>query len=850
MLSVKRVCDKVRAFLRNVYIRETFFIVILVVACLFSGTNALKKLGGTASEYYNRAFDYSIAIMLLDGKGMVSAANADAPALQQFLQHTTATLNLDELPDDLATQPPDALQEVRAYLLVVIAAVWRVFGISWENLDLVSLLFHVLTVLAMYGLFRLILPRWLSALLAFVSITNTVLVSGMADLRDYSKTPFMVAIMALLGLALLKRHRRLHYLLLAAALGVLTGIGLGFRQDFIICVPATIAVLLLFTRVEAGLAIRQRVFALVVYAVALVLTSLPVPWLYVEGGSEYPHNVVMGMTTLSDETMGVRPSSYERLALPYDLYVHIVPRYFYFRNIGPLTGELRDPASMTPEKNFIWSMARAFPADAITRGFASTLTLIRGGVTMDILPVSIVALAGCAAALLYCLSRSLAMAWGFTFLVLYFGGYPSLQFTVRHLYHYTPVAYWFGAITLYGGGRLLWRRWRRKTPMEACTAEATKDWSIIRRRIYLYVGSIVLLGLVPFAALIALQNRAMGHTIEQLDSVKLAPLTATSEVREGVVHKRLTKALPGKYGEGGTYGWRGNYLMASFEGVTRDTALWIRYTSAFAIADFSCPVRVMVKDLGGEAFDVRYFFPVYEFSSFAGDRPMWGQFTGIVMRSELAQHFRGLYRVVNAFDLKHWLNISLPSNPDAYISRQSVGWEIDSTGDYDYLRGEDNPYFRLFEMSHTLSGSLEEREKEIREELAFWPQSPHLLFRLGYNLAEQGKTEDAREIFLEAIRRRPGFEPAYSALLHLDGPEAPIEPFIALMQTLAAKFPDKCAPHLFMGRAYESKEDWASALREYETAVRINPGHALAQYSVGQMQGRLGHGPAPNGATP
>ena len=820
-------------------LREALFIVLVGLAAFHYGSNALRTSGGAVHQFFNGGFDYSIAIMVLDGRGMVSAANADVPALRAFLNQETPTLDLDALPAEIATEAPNDLQQVRAYLLLVIAAVWWLFGISWQNLDLVVLVFHVFAALSAYALFRVTFPRWLSALLASVTMVHPLILLDMADIRDYSKTPFFLLFLALLGFALLRRHRPRPYLLTAIALGLVTGVALGFRQDFIVCIPAAFIVLALFTRLEGGRALPWRALAVMAYSITAVVTALPVPWLYVDNGSEFPHNVVMGTATVCDDSMGVRPASYERLPTNDFLYVHIVPRYFYFRNVSHKTGETPNAISLVHEKAYIASLARYFPADAVTRGLASTSALLRGQMGLSygwpVLPIFI----ACGAVLLFSLSRSLALGLGLVFLVLYFGGYPSLQFMSRHLYYYAFVPWWFSAAALYGGAMLVWR-WVRgltgQAPVETSAWPAPRK---VLQRLAIFAVLLIVLGGVPYAALLALQTHQVAKLVDQLDQTEIAPLETSREERSGVVLMRTQETLPDMHAEGGSYGWRGNYLMAAFEGLTSSTALWIQYTTGNGLGDFSCPVRLTVKGGAKASFDLHYFFPVYEFPFIDGPQPMGGEFIGIAMRTELAGHFKGLYRVTNDFDLTHWLSFAVPSNGEAFIPFQSVGAPRPPTGDYAFLAGESNPYGMLYRRLSTFSNSPPERETEIRAELTAWPNSEQLWYRLGATLAEQGKSLEAEAACLRSIQAHPGFEPPYATLLHLHEAAQTLPSFADRMNALAAEYPSHCEPYVYLGRAEEAREQWAAAREAYQKAVELEPTHSFARQRLTAMEERL-----------
>ena len=68
------------------------------------------------------------------------------------------------------------------------------------------------------------------------------------------------------------------------------------------------------------------------------------------------------------------------------------------------------------------------------------------------------------------------------------------------------------------------------------------------------------------------------------------------------------------------------------------------------------------------------------------------------------------------------------------------------------------------------SGDLDRAERAVRELVRRAPDRALLHFNLGVLLEQQGRVEEAREAWKEALRLDPGFEPARSRLLQREGP--------------------------------------------------------------------------------
>ena len=70
--------------------------------------------------------------------------------------------------------------------------------------------------------------------------------SYLAHLRDYSKAPFVLALVLFAARLVRGPLTFRHAALLAAGAGVLNGVAMGFRNDLLVAVPAFVGLLLVF----------------------------------------------------------------------------------------------------------------------------------------------------------------------------------------------------------------------------------------------------------------------------------------------------------------------------------------------------------------------------------------------------------------------------------------------------------------------------------------------------------------------------------------------------------------------------------------------------------------------------
>src|SRR5262249_1473663 len=203
------------------------------------------------------------AIAFACGLGYVDPGYEPTPAVAAFLDKKIDSLDCKELPADLPTQPPNFTQKLYRYMTMSAALVWRIAGVSWTNLSVLFGVLYGLSALAVYGLFRLASGWPLALAGSAMMITSPLQLRYLPQLRDYAKAPFMLTLMLLLGLLVLRPFTVRRTLLMAAAYGVVMGVGLGFRNDLLINLLPFFLTLMFFLPVPLGSRLRTKLAAAV-----------------------------------------------------------------------------------------------------------------------------------------------------------------------------------------------------------------------------------------------------------------------------------------------------------------------------------------------------------------------------------------------------------------------------------------------------------------------------------------------------------------------------------------------------------------------------------------------------------
>ena len=217
------------------------------------------------------------AVFFAAGHGLSTADVDQVPGLNEFIYGEADSFDIGNIPDDLELKPINSPVVVsHYYYLWLVGWIWRVFGVSLDSLVLLSVLLRALCAGLLYGLFRVSLGRFSSIVgVLFVGCSPAMLHTGMS-IRDFSKTPFLFTVFLILTVLVTRSLSRKHVLLLSSLLGLVVGIGMGFRQDLLICVPPVLATLLFFAQIQGENRVLIRGVAVTVLCIFFSLASYPI----------------------------------------------------------------------------------------------------------------------------------------------------------------------------------------------------------------------------------------------------------------------------------------------------------------------------------------------------------------------------------------------------------------------------------------------------------------------------------------------------------------------------------------------------------------------------------------------
>ena len=413
--------------------------------------------------------EFGPAVMMACGHGYVNPDTTTAPGLETFLHLGRDTFSCTDLAA-VKTAPISSMQRAFRYLISTVGWTWRIEGhVAWSALTPLYALLYGITVLLAFAIFRQGMGSIGAGLCAFAIAISTLHLNNLPHLRDYAKAPF-VLVLALIAIRLVVpafTARRTLWLALMA--GLLTGVGVGFRNDLLVAIPAFVAVFAAFLPIDWREKMTVRAMAIAIYAGGVMLAMYPMWSTYTTGGgNSTQHLVLLGLTPAFSHDLGVDNSRLYEWGFEYrdELALAMIDSYAD-RRLGEHTFlKMYGPDYDRAGSRYLTDMATAFPADLLARVYASAVGVM--GLPHSTTTSALMAPAFAPAPMqrVYAarewLLRKLTPYWPWTFaitffvlsmanirlgvfaalFIIYVSGYPALQFQERHFFHLEFVG-WF-----------------------------------------------------------------------------------------------------------------------------------------------------------------------------------------------------------------------------------------------------------------------------------------------------------------------------------------------------------------------------------------------------------------------
>jgi len=134
-------------------------------------------------------------------------------------------------------------EEAPIYLSMIYGTIWKIFGVQWQVTYYVISIMGALIFLVIYWCARAFVPSLLAAVAGFSFLCGPIMLANLLDPRDSMKIPFVLATAAVLVGRATRPRRPGRFVLFACGVGLLIGVGYGFRPDLLaFLAPAAVVI--------------------------------------------------------------------------------------------------------------------------------------------------------------------------------------------------------------------------------------------------------------------------------------------------------------------------------------------------------------------------------------------------------------------------------------------------------------------------------------------------------------------------------------------------------------------------------------------------------------------------------
>lgn len=566
--------------------------------------------------FYQRQF--SPAVMQACGRGFYDIKpQLGAEGLGAFLRTERSDMACSDLPPDLVVSEPNTFQKVHRYLFATVAAIWAVFGVSWGGLIYLNAALFSLTLILCYRLSRLVLGSLVAWIPVVLFARSHLHLDLLPHLRDYAKAPFMLGVLWLTVLLVLSKTSD-GRLKLAAALGLLAGVGMGFRMDILLMVPFVLTSVLLFSNISWSLpGMLQRIRILGLFGLVFFVAGAPI-LSQLGQGSNTLHVILLGLAPEFDDGLGLLPTAaYDLLERYDDTFLNSLLSLWNDPD-GALLG-LATHDYEAAGQQYLLRLVGIFPADFLLRTLSATLAIMFYGipeVLRERMPVGWLSSLLVALPFLLCFvwacARSVRIGLFLLFATAYLFGSTVLQFSSRHWFYLQAAAFVFFVFASWLTLKIspvLWGQVRLAIRHRSLKAVELKP-------VWIAVTAVFALVIIFWTGFSLLRDYQVRHGNQILKEYQRLPVAGAPVIKEA-------DALGVKYRVDLRHGDRigadesvkknsflGAYLVAEFDPVRcsrKDVHFIVGYQSNAPYYDYS---RAVTLDLIGRT---KYYFSVFDF---------------------------------------------------------------------------------------------------------------------------------------------------------------------------------------------------------------------------------------------
>ncbi len=143
-------------------------------------------------------------------------------------------------------------------------------------------------------------------------------------------------------------------------------------------------------------------------------------------------------------------------------------------------------------------------------------------------------------------------------------------------------------------------------------------------------------------------------------------------------------------------------------------------------------------------------------------------------------------------------------------------------------------------LCHGAVGELDAAMEAFTASVKLDAKSPHPYFNAGYLQFDHGHHAQAKHLWLEVLRRAPDYPDVARLVACCDRAAGNLEAARRRLEKTKRRLPRDVDVRAELGMVHEDRDEWQSALKEYEAALEIDPSHARVRARLGILLVRNG----------
>lgn len=649
-------------------------VAILLVSSFIFGFAYLTSYRAQGLKQYFYQSQFEQAVMLACGKGFSRFEPNERPeSLSNFLNQKNDRFSCLDIPPHPSLRYTSDANAWR-WMLSSAALVWWIFDVSWSALDILVALLYSISICFIYGIFRLGMGNLLAIPATILLAISPFHLSELPYLRDYSKAPFMLGSIFILGLLVSRPLNNKFLFLCAVILGGLLGIGYGFRPDVIIAVPF-VAATLLFLLPGHIKKLGRNLLLLGVFSLTFLLLAFPILFAISERGGCHYHFALIGLSLSKTQWLQIIPSQLYDFVLGTDAMVRTYVESHGARNLAIPVGFCTKNYDLA-SKDLYFEIFKTFPADFVLRAYSSIRQVLEmpfnWAVNPSVTPTWYVPFGNLIVSfqsffknasyvvvpvILFFLVKNLKIGIFVLLFVLLFCGYPAIQFDPRHFFHLEFVSWWaLFVFVSYVFGFF--------TRGSSFTKIISKEIAfVLTRKASLYLAGAVVMLFIPLMLLRSYQTVQVQRLVETYqaaikNSILTQPIFGGDTVRWPLPPMREDAAVNT---DGGGYRINETMLHLRVGGeacTSKSVPLTVRFNALNPALDFSRFFEVHIP-ADGSYTDI--YTPLYELHNPSSGMQYFSP-DAIELKSADYSCIKAIDTIVDKNFYPLWLTLAIPQN--------------------------------------------------------------------------------------------------------------------------------------------------------------------------------------------